>query len=170
MSSVWISKSSWEKVWAAIHNIRVRMNFTVKEPSVSLSGQGASARINIDLPCPRPGDPGKIYDGPFAVSYSAGEKALVINGGWINVNGTLLSVQKFSFTEIREGELFLVITMDETGIVTAMKYQFGECDEKSYPVCRIRLTEEKIPVISMYHVPPVIPFIIAKECVFALKE
>ena len=66
--------------------------------------------------------------------------------------------------------LFLVITMDETGIVTAMKYQFGECDEKSYPVCRIRLTEEKIPVISMYHVPPVIPFIIAKECVFALKE
>lgn len=168
MSSVWISKDSWAKVWAAIHNIRVRMNFTVKEPSVSLSGQGASARINIDLPCPRSGE-GKIYDGPFAVSYDQEEKALVVNAGWINVNGTLLSVKKFTLKEIREGELFLTITMDEKGVVTVMKYQFGEYNEKSYPICRIRLTEEKVPIIDMYHVPPVLPFLIARECVFAVK-
>lgn len=50
MSAVWISKESWQKIWSALHNIRIRQSFAVKTPSATLSGQGSSARINIDLP------------------------------------------------------------------------------------------------------------------------
>ncbi len=67
MSAVWISKDSWEKVWNALHNIQVRQNFAVQTPCATLSGNGSSARLNIDLPgtAASSGDGSAAYDGFF---------------------------------------------------------------------------------------------------------
>ncbi len=50
MSAVWISKASWDKVWSALHNIRIRQDFTVLSPSAGITGTGSGACLNIDLP------------------------------------------------------------------------------------------------------------------------
>ena len=80
MSAVWISRESWQKVWSAIHNIRVRCSHTVKTPCVTVSGSGASARINIDLPGAIAAE--SAYDGPFAVSYDSETEKLKIKKGF----------------------------------------------------------------------------------------
>lgn len=179
MSSVWISKDSWAKVWAAIHNIRVRMNFTVKEPSVSLSGQGSSARINIDLPCPRSGE-GKIYDGPFAVSYDQEEKALVVKAGWINVNGLFISMpESIVECEVQEGLLCLKVVINEDmeyeegkeeECVLEPEYLFTNPNENCWPLCKVHINEDATIRVEMFNVPPVIQYVIAKQCVFAMKS
>ena len=94
MSAVWISRESWQKVWSAIHNIRVRCSHTVKTPCVTVSGSGAAARINIDLPGAIAAE--SAYDGPFAVSYDSEAEKLKIKKGFRNVNG--------EFAEVPDGE------------------------------------------------------------------
>lgn len=46
MSRVWISKATFDELWALTHNIVVRMSATVMTPAVRVS----KSRINIDLP------------------------------------------------------------------------------------------------------------------------
>ena len=164
MSSVWIKKDSWDKVWSAIHNIRVRMSFTVKEPCVSLSGQGTAARINIDLPA---GRSGKLYNGPFAVSYLQDKKTLSVNAGYLNINGILCPVAKMEIREVKTGLLCLKAGMRENGELLEPEYIFGEVTADSYPICRVDINEESV-VLEMFTVPPVIPFLYAKECPFAM--
>ncbi len=68
MSAVWISKASWDKVWSALHNIRIRQDFTVRTPSAGITGTGSGARLQIDLPgTASSGEPGKTteYAGYF---------------------------------------------------------------------------------------------------------
>ena len=113
MSAVWISRESWQKVWSAIHNIRVRCSHTVKTPCVTLSGSGASARINIDLPGAIAAE--SAYDGPFAVSYDSETEKLKIKKGFRNVNGEFAEVPDGE-AEAAEGTLCLHMEKDaETG-------------------------------------------------------
>lgn len=166
MSSVWITKESWDKVWAALHNIHIRMNFTVKQPSVALSGKGAAARINIDLPGI---NTGKSYNGPFAVTYSRKEKALIINPGWVNINGMVRSIERTVLYEIRSGILCLKAVLDEKGEILSPEYAVGMPAADNYPICSIDVREEHV-TLEMFTVPPVIPYTYAKECPFAMKE
>lgn len=84
MSSVWISRDSWNKVWSALHNIRVRQSHTVKTASAMISGAGTSARLNIDLPAVAGGGGGGSgeYTGMFAVLPDPEQKnAVKVNSG-----------------------------------------------------------------------------------------
>lgn len=68
MSAVWISKESWDKVWNALHNIQIRQSFAVKSPGATLSGNGTSACLNIDLPGTAQIEETKsVYNGYFKI-------------------------------------------------------------------------------------------------------
>lgn len=81
MSNVWISRESWDLVWNALHNIRINMNFTIKEPYAALTGDGTGARLCLDLPQGGNGETAADYEGMFKCM----EDTELING--IEVSG-----------------------------------------------------------------------------------
>ncbi len=64
--AVWVSKESWQTLWSAIHNIHIRQSRNIMTPSVTLSGRGTGAKINIAIAGLGSGD--SEFRGFFALS------------------------------------------------------------------------------------------------------
>lgn len=166
MSAVWISRESWLKVWSALHNIRVRCSHTVKTPCASISGVGASARINIDLPA----DYGSAdaYDGPFAVSYDDEAKKLKIAKGFRNVNGVFAEVPE-AVIEPAEGTLCLHLEMgDATGEISAPEFRFVTPSASDYPIAKIK-ADGGSWIITQYCVTVAV-YMFGRECIYAKNK
>ena len=166
MSAVWISRESWQKVWSAIHNIRVRCSHTVKTPCVTLSGSGASARINIDLPGAIAAE--SAYDGPFAVSYDSETEKLKIKKGFRNVNGEFAEVPDGE-AEAAEGTLCLHLEKDaETGELCEPSFRIAVPSAQDFPIARIERDGEAWR-IAQYYVAVAV-FLFARKCVYAVSK
>ena len=173
MSAVWISRESWQKVWSALHNIRVRYSHTVKTPCAGISGVGASARINIDLPA----DYGSAdaYDGPFAVSYDAERELLRVNGGWCNINGyKFIEVAGTDSITPEAGKLCLRVRFDAAAQkITDPEFVIAEPDLENFPLAEIEIIEtgenEKYVEICQYYVTVAV-FLFGRECIYAKNK
>lgn len=134
MSTIWISKESWQTLWSAIRNIQIRMDRTVLKPSAGLSGQGTSARIRIDLPLAS--GEGGIYDGPFKLTIDYDAKVLKIGEGFI-LSGSEFIVSpetELAFSEIPEIESgWLCVS-----VFSDVQFSVRETpDADHYPVAKI---------------------------------
>ncbi len=149
-STVWISKNKWDEVWAAIHNITVRQDFTVNKPSAGISGKGASARLRIDLPAMVNGGGSSTYDGPYAVRFGELEPVdeedgvpevdmnkVVVNGGFALANGFFFEVKPVEL-EIAEGYICVHIELNGgNGKWSEPVIHFAKPNNRNYPVARI---------------------------------
>lgn len=172
MSSVWISRASWDKVWSALHNIRVRIDSRVHSPSAVISGNGTAARINIDLPAGNTGAQ-TVYHGPFALSFSEDGKRILIAPGYANVNGEFISVTEGSInledvTKSVDGVLIClhVVKNTDTGKLETPELCIAAPDAEHWPLGRIRFKDESWSLDQFYTVVAV--FLFAEECKFAL--
>ena len=171
MSSVWISRASWDKVWSALHNIRVRIDSRVKSPSAVISGNGTSARINIDLPA-SVNNAQTVYKGPFALSFSEDGKRILIAPGYANVNGEFFSVPEGSIqlddvTKSDAGVLIcLHIVKNTDGKLETPEFGIAAPDAEHWPLGRIRYKDKSWSLDQFYTAVAV--FLFTEECKFAL--
>lgn len=171
MSSVWISRASWDKVWSALHNIRVRIDSRVKSPSAVISGNGTAARINIDLPS-AVNNAQTVYHGPFALSFSDDGKRILIAPGYANVNGEFFSVPNGSIdleevTKSEDGVLIcLHIVKNTSGKLETPEHCIAAPDAEHWPLGRIRFKDKSWFLDQFYTAVAV--FLFAEECKFAL--
>ena len=171
MSSVWISRASWDKVWSALHNIRVRIDSRVKSPSAVISGNGTSARINIDLPAS--GNVQTVYKGPFALSFSEDQKRVLVAAGYCNVNGEFFSVPEGSITladRMKDGAVIClhVVKNTDTGKIETPEYCAADPDPEHYPLGRVYYKDNAWHLEQFYSAVAV--FIFAEECKFAVMK
>ncbi len=172
MSSVWISRASWDKVWSALHNIRVRIDSRVHSPSAVISGNGTAARINIDLPAAG-SNAQTVYHGPFALSFSEDGNRILIAPGYANVNGEFFSVPEGSIdleevTKSEDGVLIClhIVKNTDTGQLETPEHGIAEPDAEHWPLGRIRFKDESWSLDQFYTAVAV--FLFAEECKFAL--
>lgn len=172
MSSVWISRTSWDKVWSALHNIRVRIDSRVRSPSAVISGNGTAARINIDLPAAG-SNAQTVYHGPFALSFSEDDKKIIIAPGYANVNGEFFSVPEgsvnlSSVTKSGDGVLIClhIVKNTDTGKLETPEFRIAAPDAEHWPVGRIRYKDKSWSLDQFYTAVAV--FLFAEECKFAL--
>ncbi len=50
MPATWVSKEKIQTIWGMLHNMRIRMQENIKTPSITATGTGLQASINIALP------------------------------------------------------------------------------------------------------------------------
>ena len=172
MSSVWISRASWDKIWSALHNIRVRIDSRVKSPSAVISGNGTSARINIDLPAVV-NNAQTVYHGPFALSFSEDDKKIIIAPGYANVNGEFFSIPEGSIdlgdvTKSENGVLIClhIVKNTDTGKLETPEFGIAAPDAEHWPLGRIRY-KDKSWSLDQFHTAVAV-FLFAEECKFAL--
>ena len=153
MDAVWISRLWRDTVWAALHNIRIRQNPSIKTPAVVFFGESTSAGINIDLPGTGNGESIAAYDGPFSVSLQTGgegkqkKTSLMARGGLISVGSSRLEVEDLTFGEPSAGVVYAeVIYSDESEAYTHGVFFDRELPEDEDPkrwLIRLALVEPK---------------------------
>ncbi len=147
MSSVWISRDSWNKVWSALHNIRVRQSHTVKTASAMISGAGTSARLNIDLPAVAGGGGGGSgeYTGMFAVLPDPEQKnAVKVNSGiYVRLGAFHPVAESDSVSVTSSGYIFLTVSYaSNTGYQFAYRFASGQISSvSSKPIAYIQCSE-----------------------------
>ncbi len=77
MPATWVSKEKIQTIWGMLHNIRIRMQENIKTPSVTATGTGLQASINIALPKSAAGNE---YNGFLKVIQTAPDKLKIVDG------------------------------------------------------------------------------------------
>ena len=145
MSSVWISRASWDKVWSALHN--------------------------IDLPSGKIGNSQTVYKGPFALSFSEDQKRVLIAAGYCNVNGEFFSVPEGSVAladSMKDGAVICLHVVKDTadGRVGEPEYCAEGPDSERWPLGRI-FYRDNVWQLEQY-CSPVAVFIFPEECKVAI--
>ncbi|MDD3887124.1 MAG: hypothetical protein PHI35_09645, partial [Victivallaceae bacterium] len=155
MSSIWLSKSSFDELWALTHNYRIRMSSNVKSPAVTVSGSGSRACVNILLPAQAKS--GSSYNGYFKCVdatpaeesgsnaaiptvgiidgyYTAeDEDAWIFPAGYAVINDQPVDIEADTI-ELEDGEnfIYLEFTVDETSedeaIISELKSSTDKAD------------------------------------------
>ena len=158
-NAVWIPKAKWDTLWAALHNVVIRQDFTVKSPAAGISGVGSSARLRISLPASVPPPP---YTGTFEVTIENG--LLNVDEGWLNRNGEWLTIPKVTGVAPETGWLCVCSTI-ENGDWTVPELRIETPSADAFPIAEIEVENDSITVRQL---PVAVAMIIlAKVCPMA---
>ena len=77
MPATWVSKEKIQTIWGMLHNLRIRMQENIKTPSITATGTGLQASINIALPMSTSSND---YNGFLKVIQTAKNKIKIVDG------------------------------------------------------------------------------------------